>query len=145
MQRRTFLKLAGMAPLVFAMDGVWAAGQPKVRPAGGPTLILLELKGGNDGLNTLIPYQDKQYYRLRPRLGIAQQQVLTLDKGVGMHPSLRSLLPLWEAGELGWLQGVGYANPNRSHFRAIEIWDSGQVQDDDSLRAGCRRCLRTSP
>ena len=132
MQRRTFLKLAGMAPLVFAMDGVWAEGQPKIRRASGPTLILLELKGGNDGLNTLIPYQDKQYYRLRPKIGIPPANVLALENGVGMHPALQGLMPLWDAGELGWLQGVGYANPNRSHFRAIEIWDSGQLQEDDS-------------
>ncbi len=142
MQRRTFLKLAGMAPVVYA-----SAGFPLARAgqAAGPTLVLVELKGGNDGLNTLIPYQDKPYAQLRPKIAIPAKDVLTLDEQVGMHPSLNSLLPLWDNGELGWLQGVGYANPNRSHFRAIEIWDTGKTADDADLEGWVPPLLQGKP
>jgi uncharacterized protein (DUF1501 family) len=87
-------------------------------------LVLVELKGGNDGLNTLVPYGDPEYYRLRTRLAIAREQVRQLDERVGLHPALESLLPLWRDKELAILQGVGYPDPNLSHFRSIEIWDT---------------------
>ncbi|HYC48749.1 MAG TPA: DUF1501 domain-containing protein [Burkholderiales bacterium] len=90
----------------------------------GNLLILVELKGGNDGLNTVIPYAASEYYALRPRLGIARDQVLQLDQRTGLHPSLQALMPLWQARELAVVQGLGYPNPNLSHFRSIEIWDT---------------------
>ncbi|HUJ86672.1 MAG TPA: DUF1501 domain-containing protein [Burkholderiales bacterium] len=93
-------------------------------------LILVELKGGNDGLNTVVPYADAAYYALRPRLAIAREAVLQLDARCGLHPALEPLMPLWRAGELALVQGVGYPHPNLSHFRSIEIWDtaSGSAQ-----------------
>ena len=87
-------------------------------------LILIELKGGNDGLNTLVPFADPAYYALRPKLAIARDSVIQLSDGVGLHPALEPLLPLWRARELAVLQGVGYPEPNLSHFRSIEIWDT---------------------
>lgn len=95
------------------------------------SLVLIELKGGNDGLNILIPYTDKLYYKKRPSIAIPKRKILTLNNVVGLHPSLKPLLLNWEAGELGWLQGLGYANPERSHFKSIEIWDTG-ITDKDS-------------
>jgi len=92
-------------------------------------LVLLELKGGNDGLNTVVPYADDAYYRLRPRIGIRPDDVLQLDTRTGLHPALKPLLPLWEARELAIVQGVGYPNPNLSHFRSIEIWDTASSSD----------------
>ena len=80
-------------------------------------LILIELKGGNDGLNTVVPYADANYYSLRPRLAVARDQVLQLDARAGLHPALKPLMPLWQAGELAVVQGVGYPSPNLSHFR----------------------------
>ena len=87
-------------------------------------LVLVELKGGNDGLNTLVPYADPAYYALRPKIAIARDQVVQLSDRAGLHPSLAPLLPLWNEGELAVLQGVGYPEPNLSHFRSIEIWDT---------------------
>ncbi|HTP61197.1 MAG TPA: DUF1501 domain-containing protein [Burkholderiales bacterium] len=92
-------------------------------------LVLVELKGGNDGLNTVVPYADGNYYSLRPRLGVPRDQVLQLDARAGLHPALRPLLPLWQAGELAVVQGVGYPSPNLSHFRSIEIWDTASRSD----------------
>ena len=93
-----------------------------------PTLILLQLSGGNDGLNTLIPYQDPNYYQLRPTLALRPEAMLPLNDEVALHPALRPLLPAWEAGEWAWVEGVGYAQPNRSHFRSIDIWHRGSKE-----------------
>ncbi|MEK7711638.1 MAG: DUF1501 domain-containing protein, partial [Pseudomonadota bacterium] len=93
-------------------------------------LVLVELKGGNDGLNSVIPYADSSYYRLRPRLGIARDQVVQLDAATGLHPALKPLWPLWQSKELAIVQGVGYPKPNLSHFRSIEIWDTASDSDD---------------
>ena len=87
-------------------------------------LILVELKGGNDGLNTVVPYADSEYYSLRPRIAIARDQVLQLDGRAGLHPSLQPLMALWQNRELAVVQGVGYPSANLSHFRSIEIWDT---------------------
>jgi uncharacterized protein (DUF1501 family) len=140
MDRRRFLKLAssvslvGMAPEL-ATRVAWGAGI-----AGADyrkLLFLIELKGGNDGLNTLIPYANSTYYALRPKIGIPREQVVQLSDRVGLHPALAPLLPLWKARELAVLQGVGYPEPNLSHFRSIEIWDtaskSGQYLQDGWL------------
>jgi len=93
-------------------------------------LVLIELKGGNDGLNTVVPYDDDAYYRLRPRIGVRRDDVLQLDGRTGLHPALKPLLALWQARELAIVQGVGYPLPNLSHFRSIEIWDTASKSDE---------------
>jgi uncharacterized protein (DUF1501 family) len=90
----------------------------------GRILLLVELKGGNDGLNTVIPYADPQYHMLRPSIGVPRERTLPLDEKVGLHDRLEPLMESWKAGDLAIVQGVGYPNPNRSHFRSIEIWDT---------------------
>lgn len=92
-------------------------------------LILVELKGGNDGLNTVVPYADARYYEARPRIALKRDEVLQLDERTGLHPALLPLLPLWQAGELAVVQGLGYPAPNLSHFRSIEIWDTASRSD----------------
>lgn len=93
-------------------------------------LILVELKGANDGLNTLVPFTDPAYARLRPQIGIRRDDVLQLSETQGFHPALAPLLPLWQAGELALVQGLGYPAPNLSHFRSIEIWDTASGSDE---------------
>jgi uncharacterized protein (DUF1501 family) len=109
-------------------------------------LILVELKGGNDGLNTVVPYTDPSYYALRPRIGIRRDEVLQISDRIGFHPALQALLPLWQAGELAVVQGVGYPNPNLSHFRSIEIWDTAS-RSDEYLQQGwlARSFVRAPP
>jgi len=87
-------------------------------------LLLVELRGGNDGLNMVVPYSDRNYYQLRPSLGIPRERVLQLDERMGFHERLEPLMAAWKANELAIIQGVGYPSPNRSHFRSIEIWDT---------------------
>ncbi|MCS7190028.1 MAG: DUF1501 domain-containing protein [Fimbriimonadales bacterium] len=89
---------------------------------------MLHLTGGNDGLNTVIPYRDELYYRARPSLAIPEAQVVPLDERLGLHPALAPLKPLYDQRALAILQNVGYPNPNRSHFRSMEIW---QTADPD--------------
>ncbi len=92
-------------------------------------LLLVELKGGNDGLNTLVPYADPKYRELRPAIGVAREHVLQLDERVGLHEKLEPLMKSWKARDLAILQGVGYPYPNRSHFRSIEIWDTASASN----------------
>jgi uncharacterized protein (DUF1501 family) len=124
MRRRDFL-LAGSASAAFTLLTPHALAQS--RAAGwraDRTLVLIELAGGNDGLNTVVPYADPDYQRLRPGLAIKRETVVQLDEKLGLHPSLAPLAEAWKAGELAIVQGVGYENPNRSHFRSIDIWDT---------------------
>ncbi len=89
-----------------------------------PILVLVQLAGGNDGLNTLVPYEDANYYRLRPTLGLAKEKVLRINDTLGLHPSCTALHRLLQDGKLAVVQNVGYPNPNRSHFRSSEIWET---------------------
>src|SRR3984957_17240119 len=87
-------------------------------------LVVLEMTGGNDGLNTVIPYADDLYHKARPTLRQTKDVVVRLDDHVGLHRSMQGLRPLWEQGQLAVVQGVGYPNPDRSHFEAMDIWQS---------------------
>lgn len=88
-------------------------------------LVVVQLGGGNDGLNTVVPYGDDRYYRARPNLAIPRTAVLPLENDLGLAPGLAALRPLYDGGRLGILQGIGYPNPSRSHFRSMEIWQTG--------------------
>jgi uncharacterized protein (DUF1501 family) len=90
-----------------------------------PVLVIVQLAGGNDGINTLIPYGQGAYYDARPTLAYKEKEILDLNGQVGLHPSLRGLKKLWDEGKLGIVQGVGYPEPNRSHFRSKDIWQTG--------------------
>ncbi|MEQ1776117.1 MAG: Twin-arginine translocation pathway signal sequence domain-containing protein, partial [Burkholderiales bacterium] len=125
MNRRAFLQTAAATGLLaWIPQHSWAAANYQ------KLLILVELKGGNDGLNTVIPYADAQYAALRPRLAVVRDQVLQLDDSSGLNPALAPLMPLWKAGEVAVVQGVGYPTPNLSHFRSIEIWDTASKSNE---------------
>lgn len=94
-----------------------------------PILVVLQLGGGNDGLNTVIPYNNDFYRRARPRLRIAPGSVIKLDDQLGLHPSMEGIRELIEEGEAAVVNGVGYPNPNRSHFRSMEIWHTASDSD----------------
>ncbi len=137
--RRQFLKhgavlvTMGVALPAFVVKSAMAGESPDARLAGPPlnpalapggkrSLLVVQLGGGNDGLNTLVPFGQEQYYRLRPGLAIPAKEALPIADGVGLHPSLKFLKSLYDRGMVGVVQGVGYPNPNRSHFRSMEIW-----------------------
>src|SRR5450631_668537 len=148
MDRRNFLRLAAATPLVALPAGLathvaWAAA-----PVGANyrnLVVLIELKGGNDGLNTLIPYANPTYYTLRPKLAIPRDQVVALTEYVGLHPALAPLLPFWKNKELAVLQGVGYPEPNLSHFRSIEIWDTASDSEQYLQEGWLTRAFSAAP
>ena len=130
--RREFLKLFGAAgvislgstPAQFLARAADVAGNST--PTDGRVLVLIQLAGGNDGLNTLIPYGDSVYYKARPGIGIPKNQVLRINDHVGLHPRLSGLKELYDEGNLAIVQGVGYPQTDRSHFRSMDIWQSAQ-------------------
>lgn len=95
-----------------------------VSKSGGRCLVLVNLNGGNDGLNCIVPHGDPQYYRLRPSIAIAQSDVLHLNSHVGFNPKLRSFKRMYDKGMVAVVQGVGYPNADHSHFRSSEIWQT---------------------
>jgi uncharacterized protein (DUF1501 family) len=90
----------------------------------GTILVVLQMAGGNDGVNTVVPYANDFYRKARPRLGLAETKVLKINDEIALHPSLAGFKALYDAGQLAIVQGVGYPNPNRSHFRSTEIWQT---------------------
>ena len=127
--RREFLaRGAGLGVLALGAPTptVWRRAAAAAEPKGGlPVLVVVELSGGNDGLNTVVPAADDLYHKARPTLRVELKSALRLDDRVGLHPSMVDLHRLWDKGELAVVQGVGYPNPNRSHARSMEIWQAG--------------------
>ncbi|WP_455200078.1 DUF1501 domain-containing protein [Kaarinaea lacus] len=130
MNRRDFIKLAAATPIMFYAP--WSLSKTTMLDTSlwKKKLLLIELKGGNDGLNTVIPYADPQYYHLRPTLAVARDQIIQLNEQLGLNASLSPVKIIWDSNELAIVLGVGYKNPNLSHFRSIEIWNSGSDSDD---------------
>lgn len=95
----------------------------------GRALVVVQLSGGNDGLNTVVPFEDDAYHRARPTLRIRKEQVLRLSHTVGLHPRMQKLKALFDEGKIAVVQGVGYPRPSRSHFRSMEIWHTANPTD----------------
>ena len=89
----------------------------------------MELNGGNDGLNTVVPYRDPLYRQMRSKLALPTDQVLSLDERLGLHPALERLMPLWIDRQMAIALGVGYPQPNLSHFRSIDIWETATMAE----------------
>ncbi|WP_290790495.1 DUF1501 domain-containing protein [Flavihumibacter sp. UBA7668] len=124
-KRRSFIKGSGLATASLLMPRfLHAFGTEEKVPPGNKVLVVLQLSGGNDGLNTIIPYRNDIYYKSRPVIGIAKEKAIRLTDEAGMHPSLDYLGHLFQEGELGVLNNVGYPEPDRSHFRSMDIWHS---------------------
>ena len=141
MHRRQFLhaiaaagislpSLPGLADPVTSRPSARARPGEEPGPRRARHLVLVELQGGNDGLNTVVPYADPLYRALRPTLALARDELLPLDESLALHPALAPLVRLWRRGELGIVRGVGYPEPNRSHFRSIEIWETASAADE---------------
>ena len=140
MDRRQFLQSTAAAGVLAVLPrvGMAASGYRRL-------LVLVELKGGNDGLNTVVPFADPLYATLRPRIAIGRDQVLQLDERTGLHPSLEPLAPLWRGGELAVVQGVGYPRANLSHFRSIEIWETASKSDEFLQQGWLARAFTMAP
>lgn len=132
MSRRRFMQVAGGSAAVAVGGGILASGldplqafaAPPIGPKDG-VLVIVALEGGNDGLNTLIPYEDPRYYQLRDQVSIPAAQVLPVGSGLGFHPSLPKLKARFDLGQVAAVRGVGYQTPDLSHFTSMGIVMNG--------------------
>jgi uncharacterized protein (DUF1501 family) len=125
--RREFLQATGVAAAGLAARPARAAS-PRDR-----VLVVIQLSGGNDGLNTVVPFRDAAYYSARPVIAVQPRHVLTLGADrPGFHPSLRPLMGLWESGRMAVINGVGCPNADRSHFRALEMWHTAAEAGEET-------------
>jgi uncharacterized protein (DUF1501 family) len=149
--RRDFLRL-GTSTLLACGGGVpaflarSAAALADGRPdAKGRILVVLQLDGGNDGLNTVVPYQDDAYRKHRPRLALPAKPLHKIDDRVALHPALRGFAKLLDARQLAVVQSVGYPNPNRSHFESMAIWHAARLQRAGEAPGWLGRALDAQP
>lgn len=130
-KRKEFIQIGSLATSSLLLPKFLKAFEAPARvPAGNKVLVVLQLSGGNDGLNTIIPYRNDVYFKSRPRLGIARDKALSLTDEAGLHPSLTAFKALYDDGGLGIINGVGYPNPDRSHFRSMDIWHTASQSDE---------------
>ncbi len=126
MDRRKFIELSSWASTsVWAPHFIKALGVPVSSSRSGSNLIIIQLSGGNDGLNTVIPYSNDLYYEARPTLAIDKNLVLKLNDYQGLNPALKGMKSIFDQGQLCLINSVGYPNPDRSHFRSMDIWHTG--------------------
>ncbi|HTD38276.1 MAG TPA: DUF1501 domain-containing protein [Candidatus Limnocylindrales bacterium] len=133
MKRKHFV---GSALSVAFLGGTGASALAQVAGAASPlpsfgtsvdpdnVLVVVQMGGGNDGLNTIVPWSDDAYHRVRPAIRVAETQVLKLNDRIGLNPALKGLNEIYKQGRVALVQGVGYPNPNRSHFEATQIWET---------------------
>ncbi|MFT6182128.1 MAG: hypothetical protein ACJA16_004666 [Akkermansiaceae bacterium] len=142
--RRNFLARSAAAGVIslgasvpaFLSSAAAAATAQQQSDKDGRILVLIELAGGNDGLNTVIPFSNDAYLKARPGTKIGEGAVLKLDDELGLHAQMGGMKALYDAGSLGIVQGVGYPNPNRSHFRSMDIWHSARPTDEEFRGTG---------
>ncbi len=136
MDRRNFLKQTSLASsLLFVPSFIRAFDALPLDTRGFKRLVVIQLTGGNDGLNTIIPYENDLYYNNRPSLAIPKKDVIKITDQLGLHSSLSPLQKLYDEGLLTIINNVGYPNPNRSHFRAMDIWQTGSSAEQ-TLQTG---------
>ncbi|MFN8247463.1 MAG: DUF1501 domain-containing protein [Ferruginibacter sp.] len=124
-KRKEFIQLGSLATASFMLPKFLKAFEkPAMVPPGNKVMVVLQLSGGNDGLNTVVPVRNDIYYRERPRIGITKDKAVLLTDEAGLNPALQSFKGLYDDGSLAILNNVGYPNPDRSHFRSMDIWQS---------------------
>lgn len=125
MDRRNFIKYSSLITAAGVLpEWAFAAGRLQRQKK---ILVLVELKGGNDGFNTLVPHHDPLYKEYRDNIALSKRSTIPLRNGKGraLAPSLKAIAPLWDEGQMAWIEGVGYPETVLSHFRSIDIWDTG--------------------
>ena len=148
--RRKFIQLSSLASASLMVPEFLKGFEyrPAALSKGNKALVVVQLSGGNDGLNTIIPYRNDIYYKSRPKIGIQRSDALALTDDVGINPSLKNVKQLYDEGHVSIINGVGYPHPDRSHFRSMDIWQSGSTATEivtsgwlgrylDNACAGC--------
>jgi uncharacterized protein (DUF1501 family) len=130
-KRKEFIQIGSLATASLMLpEFLKAFKKPAMLPAGNKVLVVLQMSGGNDGLNTVIPVRNDIYYKSRPKLGIEKSKALALTDEVGLHPALGGFKEMFDDGSLGIISSVGYPNPDRSHFRSMDIWQTASESKD---------------
>ena len=135
--RRRFIQMTGAGAIAAAaqtlsLEEIANAAISRPLPLGTPILVVVTLYGGNDGLNTLVPYQDSVYHSLRPQLAYKESEVIPLAEGLALNGAMTGFKSLWDKGQLGIVRGVGYPNSDRSHFSSMAIWQSAELNASKS-------------
>jgi uncharacterized protein (DUF1501 family) len=151
MKRRKFLQQSALASTAWLVPAFLQGAEfGSLTPRrNGKILVVLQCSGGNDGLNTIVPYQDDLYYKNRPSLAIAKNEVLKVSDNLGFNPALQAMQGLYDQGLMSIVNNVGYPNPDRSHFRSTDIWHTASDASEywktgwlgrylDSQCAGCQ-------
>jgi uncharacterized protein (DUF1501 family) len=130
--RRTFLKQSALATAgtMLLPNFLKAMENPAAVQTSEKILVVIQLSGGNDGLNTIVPYTNDLYYQLRPQLALPKANILRASDSLGFHPALAKLNDLYDKGYLSVINNVGYPNPDRSHFRSMDIWHTASNSDE---------------
>ena len=125
MKRRHFIKNSSLASSLFFVPNFLKAFESiNMNEIGYNKLVIIQLSGGNDGLNTIVPYRNDLYYKARPSIALNKNKVIKLNDELGLHTNLTALKGLYDQGYLSIINNVGYPNPSRSHFRSSDIWQS---------------------
>src|SRR5262249_30293724 len=132
LSRRDFLRSSPLLALAPSVPAFLARSARAASPdRNGRALVVLELGGGNDGINTLVPLKDEGYAKNRNRLRLAKERLVKVNDSVGLHPSLGAFGKLLEEGRLSIVQGAGYPKPSRSHFRSMAIWQTARLDAEE--------------
>jgi uncharacterized protein (DUF1501 family) len=130
-KRKKFIQIGSLATTSLMLPKFLKAFEGKaVMLAGNKVVVILQLSGGNDGLNTIIPVRNDLYYKARPKLGIEKTKALSLTDEAGLHPALTGFKELYDDGSLSIINSVGYPNPDRSHFRSMDIWHTASQSSE---------------
>lgn len=130
-KRKEFIQIGSLATASMMMPKFLKAFEgSNMVPLGNKVVVILQLSGGNDGLNTVIPVRNDLYYKARPKLGISRDKALSLNDDTGLHPALTAFKECYDDGSLAVLNNVGYPNPDRSHFRSMDIWHTASQSTD---------------
>ncbi|MEM8897978.1 MAG: DUF1501 domain-containing protein [Bacteroidota bacterium] len=127
--RREFLKISSLASAAFLTPAFLQSACNRSYESNGKKLVIIQLSGGNDGLNTVVPYQNDLYYNARQSLGVSASEVIKLNDEQGLNPVMQPFYELYDEGMVSILNAVGYPNPNRSHFRSMDIWHTATDSD----------------
>lgn len=131
LKRKEFIQVGSLATASLMLPKFLKAFEGRsMVPLGNKVVVILQLSGGNDGLNTVIPVRNDLYYKARPKLGIAKTKALSLTDEVGLHPALTGFKELFDDGSLAIMNSVGYPNPDRSHFRSMDIWHTASQSNE---------------
>lgn len=130
-KRKEFIQVGSLATASMMLPKFLKAFEHRAMvPIGNKVVVILQLSGGNDGLNTVIPVRNDLYYKARPKLGIVKDKALSLTDEVGLHPALTAFKECYDDGSLAVLNSVGYPNPDRSHFRSMDIWHTASQSSE---------------